>query len=154
MKRALAVVALLTATAGAAFLGAYAGHGDAPPPADVTVASPWADGCTTDADCAAMDEYLTSIGWVYAGDESPATYTEPSDWGDTGGEGDDLTANAWTAPACSGVDREPVLPCRLPDDAIGSLPDADGVVHEHCTLLEVTVEDSLVVCADGWTEES
>jgi hypothetical protein len=62
----LGAVGFVTACAVAAGLGGYAGSSEAPP-ATVTVAPAWADGCTTDADCLAMEASLNAAGFYLTG---------------------------------------------------------------------------------------
>jgi hypothetical protein len=54
----------VTACAAGALLGAYAGSTEPAPvyPLNTVTTSPWLDGCTTDADCAAMDDALRGMG--------------------------------------------------------------------------------------------
>lgn len=49
-------------------------------------------------------------------------------------------------------DEAHVYPCS--DSAIDSVTDASGIVHEWCRVVLISMEDSVVVCTDGWSASS
>lgn len=81
MRPVAAGLALAVVTAASAALGAYAGlsSGVFVVPSPPVTAPAWADGCTTDADCAAMEESLNAAGLYLTG--GGAVSSEPVDDG-------------------------------------------------------------------------
>lgn len=88
MSTTARVIGLTTATAIAIGVGVWAGRTDTPtdgytlteqptPTVTVTSHTPYADGCTTDADCVAMDQALTAMGRTLDPPTPTPTVTAP-----------------------------------------------------------------------------
>jgi hypothetical protein len=91
------------------------------PTPTVTVTAPsWADGCTTDADCATWDTPTDSVPVTTLPDSCDVTF-----------EGDE----------------EHLYPCV--DHPIESITGPEGDLHNSCAVVLISAEDSLAVCADG-----
>jgi hypothetical protein len=81
--RGLGVVGFVTACAVGAGIGGYAGSTEPEPaPITVTTAPAWADGCTTDADCLAMEEALNAAGLYLTGGGEVSTSPPEQQWED------------------------------------------------------------------------
>lgn len=146
MRRILGGALLVTACTIGAGIGGYAGSSE-PFSANRTVtAQPtWADGCGSDADCAAMEESLNAAGLYLTG--GGAVSTSPLD--DAEAEGETAWDAAWLLTDCL-PDGEPAeYPCLVPADPVPYLTGPDGVQHYQCVVILTSAEDSTAVCADG-----
>lgn len=140
MRRVLAAAGLVTACALGGALGGYAGtHETAKPLApQVTSDTPWLDGCSTDADCAAMEQAMRQL--------YPDTIGESED---VTSEGDGPWEQAWLNVDCEFDSPDVALetPCIVPADPI-PFTEPDGTVHPECVVVLTTAEDSELVCSD------
>jgi hypothetical protein len=117
--RDVAVTAALGIIAAAALMIAM--DTDPQPVPTATIPAPsWADGCTTDADCAQWDTSNTGAGEFTRPESCDVTF-----------EGDEASR----------------YPCA--DHSIESITGPGGDLHHECWVVLTSDEDSLAVCADG-----
>lgn len=134
---------LVTACVIGAGIGGYAGSSE-PISAKrtVTVQPTWADGCGSDADCAAMEQSLNDAGLYLTGGGAVST----SPLTDAEAEGETAWDRAWLNVDCDDTGE---YPCLVPADPIPYITGPDGVQHYECVVILTTAEDSTAVCADG-----
>ena len=144
----LGALGLVTACIIGAGVGAYGGAHDAQSPDPVypvnTSDTPWLDGCSTDADCAAMDRALTKMGRTLDGCNGDLTCE-----GDVASEGESVYELAWLNIDCEFVTSDVVAetPCIVPTNPF-TFTDMDNVDHDECVVILTTAEDSELVCND------